>query len=83
LILDNPVPNTQHELRRFIGMINYSRDIWIHRSNFLEWTEAQQIAAATIYQIFSKDTLLPYPDFSQPFEIHTDRSLGTVISQDK
>jgi hypothetical protein len=35
-------------------------------------------------KILSRETLLVYPDFSQPFEIHTDAShtqLGAVISQ--
>jgi hypothetical protein len=34
----------------------------------------------------SKETLLNYPDWSKPFEIHTDASdkqLGAVISQNK
>ena len=28
-------PKTRKELRRFIGMVNYYRDMWIHRSDIL------------------------------------------------
>ena len=96
-ILNIEVPKTRRELRRFIGMINYYRDMWIRRSDVLapltylvsdkrkwEWKEEQQKAFEQIKQIISKETLLSYPDFSQPFELHTDAShtqLGAVISQ--
>lgn len=96
-VLALDVPKTRRELRRFIGMINYYRDMWIRRSDVLaplthlvsekrkwEWTETQQQAFENIKQIISKETLLTYPDFTQPFEIHTDAShtqLGAVISQ--
>jgi RNase H-like domain found in reverse transcriptase len=71
--------------------------MWIRRSNALdpltylvsrkrkwEWKEDQQKAFETIEQIISKETLLTYPDFNQPLDIHTDAShtqLGAVISQ--
>jgi RNase H-like domain found in reverse transcriptase len=77
-------------------MINYYRDMWIRRSDVLapltylvseerkwEWKEDQQKAFETIKQIFSKETLLTYPDCNQPFDIHTDAGhtqLGAVIS---
>ena len=35
--------------------------------------------------IIAQETLLAYPDFNKPFEIHTDAShtqLGSVVSQD-
>jgi hypothetical protein len=28
-------PNTRKELRRFIGMVNYYRDMWVRRSELL------------------------------------------------
>ena len=48
------------------------------------WTDVEQKAFDLIKAAISKDVLLSYPDFSQPFEIHTDASkaqLGSVISQ--
>ena len=49
-----------------------------------EWTNVEQMAFNKIKQIVGCETLLSYPDFNLPFEIHTDAShnqLGAVISQ--
>lgn len=91
------IPKTRKELRRFIGMVNYYRDMWIRRSDVLaplskltsknvkwEWTEEQQKAFDCMKKIISREVLLSYPDFSKPFDIHTDAShtqLGAVLSQ--
>ena len=91
-------PKTKRELRRFIGIVNYYRDMWIRRSDILaplskltsktvkwQWTEVEQKAFETIKRIIARETLLVYPDFNKPFIIHTDAShlqLGAVISQD-
>ena len=91
-------PKTRRELRKFIGMINYYRDMWEKRSVTLapltsltsestkfKWTEKEQKAFDDIKKILSKETILAYPDFSKPFVIHTDASdyqIGAVISQD-
>ena len=90
-------PKTRRELRRFIGIINYYRDMWIHRSSILaplsrltskqvpwQWTDKEQKAFDNMKKIIGKEVLLSYPNFNQPFEIHTDAShtqLGSVISQ--
>ena len=79
-------------------MVNYYRDMWIRRSELLApltslmskdakfiWTEEHQKAFEQVKKVVSKETLLAYPDFNTPFEIHTDASdyqLGSVISQD-
>jgi hypothetical protein len=79
---------TRKELRRFIGMVNYYRDMWVRRSELLapltsmtsknvkfNWTDERQ-------QAF----MLTFPDFSKPFHIYTDASdkqLGAVITQDE
>ena len=78
-------------------MVNYYRDMWIRRSNVLapltqlcsnkakfQWEEVHENAFQTMKKILSQETLLVYPDFLQPFEIHTDArhtQLGAVISQ--
>ena len=90
-------PTNKKELRRFIGLVNYYRDMWARRSKTLSplsaltsknvkwsWTEVEQKAFDTMKRIISRETLLSYPDFSLPFTIHTDAShlqLGAVISQ--
>jgi hypothetical protein len=90
-------PKTKRELRRFIGIVNYYRDMWIRRSDILaplskltsktarwQWTKVEQNAFEKMKRIISRETLLVYPDFTKPFVIHTDAShtqLGAVISQ--
>ena len=90
-------PKTRKELRSFIGVVNYYRDMWIRRSHILaplarltsktskwEWGEKQAIVFKLAKRVIARETMLAYPDFSQQFEIHTDAShyqLGAVISQ--
>ena len=91
-------PKTKKELRGFIGLVNYYRDMWSKRSHILaplaaltsktvkwKWEAVHQKAFDTMKQVIAKEVLLAFPDFSKPFEIHTDASLyqlGAVISQD-
>ena len=88
---------TKRQLRRFVGMVNYYQDMGIRRSELLapltnlmskeakyKWTPEHQHAFEQVKKVVSKETLLAYPDFNKPFEIHTDASdyqLGSVISQ--
>ena len=90
-------PTKRKELRRFIGMVNYYRDMWVRRSDVLaplasltsdktpwKWTAEHQHAFETMKKIISRETLLSYPDFNQTFHIYTDASdkqLGAVIAQ--
>jgi hypothetical protein len=92
-------PTKRKELHRFIGMVNYYRDMWPKHSETLaplskltsknvksQWTEVEQKAFDRMKKIMSREVLLSYPDFNKPFVIHTDASgiqLGSVISQDK
>ena len=49
-----------------------------------KWEKEHQTAFDAIKKIISRETLLSYPDFDKPFDIHTDASdlqLGAVISQ--
>ncbi len=78
-------------------MVNYYRDMWIRRSEILapltaltsktvpwQWTTQHEQSFQLIKKIMSRETLLAYPQFDQPFIIHTDAShtqLGSVISQ--
>jgi len=80
-------PKDKRQLRRFIGMINFYRDMWIQRSEILaplteltsktakwSWTERQEKAFQTIKKVLSKEVLLAYPNFAKEFQIHTDAS---------
>ena len=90
-------PKNKKQLRWFLGMVNYYHTMWINWSEVLlplmhltstnvkfEWTNVKQMAFDKIKQIVGHETLLSYPDFNQPFEIHTDAihtQLGVVISE--
>ena len=90
-------PKTKKELRAFIGMVNYYRDMWLRRSHVLaplaaltsktakwKWGSEEQKAFDKMKQIIGRETMLAYPDFNKEFVIHTDAShtqLGAVISQ--
>jgi hypothetical protein len=96
-ILKLKAPTTKRQLRHFIGMVNYYRDMWIRRSEVLapltelcsktekfQWTETEQQAFEKAKRIISKEVLLTYPNFNETFEIHTDASdqqIGSVIAQ--
>jgi hypothetical protein len=89
---------TRKQLRSFIGMVNYYRDMWPKRAHLLaplsamtssqvkwNWTEECQKSFDLKKEVISKETLLTYPQFDKPFEIHTDASkvqLGACISQE-
>ena len=93
-------PKTVTEMRRLIGMVQYYRDLWPRRSHILEpftalssgkkgtkikWNEELESAFQEVKQMVSKSTMLTYPDWTKPFDIHTDASdyqLGAVISQE-
>jgi RNase H-like domain found in reverse transcriptase len=78
-------------------MANHYRDMWARRSDVLApltklvsttakwlWTEEQQKSFESMKQIISKETLLSYPDFCQPFDLQTDAShskLRAILSQ--
>ena len=97
-MLNIQVPKTKRNLRTFVGLINYYRDMWPKRSEYLapltnlmsktakwKWTDKHTKAFEKIKKLISKETLLSYPQFDKPFEIHTDASkdqLGAVIMQE-
>jgi hypothetical protein len=89
---------TKKQVRSFIRLINYYRDMWPRRSEILaplthltskdvpfQLTDVKQKVFDKIKAIVCCEELLSYPDFNKPFHIHTDAShyqLGAVISQD-
>jgi transposase InsO family protein len=92
-------PKTKRQLRHFLGMVNFYRDMWRMRSHFLaplsalvspkvkfEWRKEHQEAFDKIKTLISKETLLTFPNFNEPFHIYTDASkyqLGAVIMQNE
>jgi RNase H-like domain found in reverse transcriptase/Reverse transcriptase (RNA-dependent DNA polymerase) len=96
-ILAIDTPRNHRELRSFIGIINYYRDMWVKRSHVLaplvtltsnkkkwDWGPQQDTAFNMAKKIIAREVMLAYPNFNEPFEIHMDAShyqLGAVISQ--
>jgi RNase H-like domain found in reverse transcriptase len=96
-ILGIDTPRNRRELRSFIGIINYLRDMWVKRSHVLaplatltsnkkkwDWGPQQDTAFNMAKKIIAREVMLAYPDFNKPFKIHTDAShyqLRAVISQ--
>jgi hypothetical protein len=90
-------PTNIGELRSFLGMVTYYRDMWPRRSlilapltdllgtkNFV-WGDAQAKAFTQRKAVIAKDCLLAYPDHNKKFVIETDASdyqLGGRIMQD-
>jgi hypothetical protein len=80
-------------------MINNYRDMWARHSELIaplsrftsknvkfQWTEIEQQAFEKIKNVVCREVLLSYPDFSQPFHIHTNArhlQLGAVAHQSK
>ena len=91
-------PTNVRQLRHFLGMVNYYRDMWQCRSHILapltgllrkktpyKWENEHQKAFNEIKRVMAKQTILAFPDFAKEFHIYTDASntqLGAVIMQD-
>ena len=91
-------PKNASEVRSFLGMVNYYRYMWRQRSTLISpltevsnkkgksfiWGSKQQNAFEKIKKVIAVETMLVYPDFNIPFEVHTDSSdyqLGGVVAQ--
>ena len=89
-------PVNVKQLRSFLGMVNYYRDMWPCHTHVLAplteltgkhtfiWTPKHQQAFERMKALVAADALLVFPDPSLPFDVETDASeyqLGSVIKQ--
>ena len=88
-ILNMKAPSNATELRTFLGIITYYRDMWPRRSHILapftnlaglpkkaklEWTEELDLAFERVKAIIVQDVLMSFPNHNTPFDIFTDSS---------
>jgi RNase H-like domain found in reverse transcriptase len=91
------VPTNIKQIRAFLGMVPFYRNMWPHRSHSLAplteltgkkafvWEDKHQQAFEQMKALITTDALLAYPNHNKPFDIETDASdyqLGAVIKQD-
>ena len=86
-------PTTPKQLKSFLGLVNFYRDVWEKRSHISAplsklfsvktkdwtWGREQENAFRKI-----KEAILAYPDFDKPFHLYTDASdlqLGATLMQ--
>jgi len=88
-------PKNLKQLRSFIGLVNYYRDMWPQRAHILaplteltgktfHWTDEHDRAFSKMKALVATDAELAYPDHNKPFDVEADASdyqLGAVIKQ--
>jgi hypothetical protein len=81
-------PKTKRQLRHFLGMVNFYRDMWKRRSHLLapltalvsgkssalNWKEEHQQAFEAVKSAIAENVMLAFPDFTKEFHIYTDAS---------
>ncbi|MGH7973989.1 MAG: RNase H-like domain-containing protein, partial [bacterium] len=91
-------PTTRKQVRHFIGLVNYYRDMWPRRAHILapltrltsnkvkfEWDEEEEAAFKNMKSLITSDALLRFPDHFKPFHFYTDASdlqLGAIVKQE-
>ena len=83
-------PQNRRQLRHFLGMVNFYRDMWRRRSHLIaplsaltskdvpwKWGEEQQQAFEEIKRVVSRETLLAFPQFDKPSSMCTQMPANT------
>lgn len=96
-ILDIAPPRHRKDLRRFVGMVNYYRDMIPRRAELFSpltallspakpftWSPQLQTAFDAVKVALAATVRLAFPESGKPFQVYTDASqlqLGAVIMQ--
>jgi hypothetical protein len=96
-ILAIKTPTNQKDVRRFVGMVNFYKDLYKGRSKILapltaltgkgykfKWGEEHQVAFDKMKVCLAQDTLVSFPAYGERFDVHTDASdlqVGGIVSQ--
>lgn len=96
-ILEYPTPRNLKELRRFLGMLQFYRQylkdlssiseplrVLTHKNVPWEWSPSCDVAFKNLIHLLTDAPILTHPDFSIPFQIHSDASrsgLGGMLVQ--
>ncbi|KAE8662634.1 cytochrome P450 78A7-like [Hibiscus syriacus] len=91
-------PTKVSEMRSFLGLVNYYRRFiqgysaraspltdLLKKGKVWEWSEQCQKAFENLKAAVSQEPVLALPDFTMPFEVHTDASdfaIGGVLMQE-
>ena len=82
-------PANATEMRCFLGMVTYYREMWPRRSHILEpftklsglpkkakivWNEKMELAFKQMKAVIAEDAMMAYPNHNLPFDIYTDAS---------
>ena len=81
-------PKNVKQVKQFLGMVNFYRDLWPRRSHILaplnklsavkkkdfKWGPEEQKAFMEAKEMLKKEALLAFPDFEKPFHLYTDAS---------
>ena len=82
-------PTNPRQLKQFLGMVNFYRDVWPRRSHILAplnkltgiktkkdwyWGKEEEQAFMEAKEMLKKEALLSFPDFTKPFHLYTDAS---------
>ncbi|KAL5516223.1 hypothetical protein EMCRGX_G001504 [Ephydatia muelleri] len=99
VVVSYPVPTSAKEVKQFMGLCNYYRRfvkdyskiaaplfklLSKENAKFFAWNSASQNAFEELKSRLVSPPILAYPDFKQPFLLHTDASdaaIGAVLSQ--
>ncbi|PNF43128.1 hypothetical protein B7P43_G18013 [Cryptotermes secundus] len=98
-VTDFPIPQSQKDIKSFLGLAGYYRKFIVDFSSFARpltdllkkenewtWTEKEQTSFELLKSKLTKAPLLQYPDFSKPFILTTDATgyaIGAILSQGK